>query len=117
MSTLPRLSIGLPVYNGERFLAESIEAPAWSELRRFRVDHLGQRFDDDTPGNGSTRPQCVTYFSASVSSQNEVGVVRPHGCNGSSCVRYVLRYTIPPPKAASERGACCGCEFQSHCRD
>ena len=34
MSTLPRLSIGLPVYNGERFLAESIEAL------------LGQSYDD-----------------------------------------------------------------------
>ena len=26
VNTMPRLTIGLPVYNGERYLAESIEA-------------------------------------------------------------------------------------------
>ena len=55
MSTVPRLSIGLPVYNGENFLAESIESL------------LGQTYEDfeliisDNTSNDGTEDICRTY--------------------------------------------------------
>ena len=35
VNTMPRLTIGLPVYNGERYLAESIESLLGQSYRRF----------------------------------------------------------------------------------
>jgi glycosyltransferase involved in cell wall biosynthesis len=55
MSTTPRLSIGLPVYNGQNFIAESIEAL------------LGQSFDDfeliisDNASTDATAEICRQY--------------------------------------------------------
>ena len=45
MRPAPRLSIGLPVYNGERYLAESLDCTAEPELREFRADYFGQCLD------------------------------------------------------------------------
>jgi glycosyltransferase involved in cell wall biosynthesis len=50
MSTLPRLSIGLPVYNGERFLAESIEALLGQSYDDFELIISDNASTDDTPG-------------------------------------------------------------------
>ena len=55
MSAVPRLSIGLPVYNGENFLAESIESL------------LGQSYEDfeliisDNASTDDTEDICRTY--------------------------------------------------------
>lgn len=55
MNTIPRLSIGLPVYNGERYLAESLDAL------------LGQTFEDyeliisDNASTDSTEDICRSY--------------------------------------------------------
>ena len=55
MSALPRLSIGLPVYNGENYLAESLEAL------------LGQTYEDfeliisDNASTDGTADICQRY--------------------------------------------------------
>ena len=55
MSAVPRLSIGLPVYNGENFLAESIESL------------LGQSYEDfeliisDNASTDGTEDICRSY--------------------------------------------------------
>jgi glycosyltransferase involved in cell wall biosynthesis len=55
VSTLPSLSIGLPVYNGERYLREAIDAT------------LGQRYEDfeliisDNASTDQTGPICLEY--------------------------------------------------------
>ena len=41
MSPSPRLTIGLPVFNGQEYLEESLDALAEPDLRRLRADHLG----------------------------------------------------------------------------
>jgi glycosyltransferase involved in cell wall biosynthesis len=57
MNTIPRLSIGLPVYNGENFLAESLEAL------------LGQSYEDfelilsDNASTDGTADICRSYAS------------------------------------------------------
>ena len=45
MTSVPRLSIGLPVYNGEDFLAESLDSLLGQTYRGLRADHFGQRLD------------------------------------------------------------------------
>ena len=37
MNTIPRLSIGLPVYNGENFVAESLEALLGQSYEDFEL--------------------------------------------------------------------------------
>lgn len=55
MTKAPRLTIGLPVYNGERYLAESVEAL------------LGQSYEDfeliisDNASTDSTADICTSY--------------------------------------------------------
>ena len=41
MNAAPRLTVGLPVYNGENYIAESIDALLGQTLHGFRADHFG----------------------------------------------------------------------------
>jgi glycosyltransferase involved in cell wall biosynthesis len=50
MSPPPRLSIGLPVYNGERYLAGSIEALLGQSYEDFELIISDNASTDDTPG-------------------------------------------------------------------
>lgn len=50
MSTTPRLTVGLPVYNGERYLAESIESLLGQSLGDFELIISDNASTDDTPG-------------------------------------------------------------------
>ena len=43
MDASPRLSIGLPVYNGERFLAQALSLSADADFSRLRDHHQRQR--------------------------------------------------------------------------
>ena len=45
MSTVPRLTIGLPVYNGERYLAESLDSLLAQTFEDYETDNFRQRFD------------------------------------------------------------------------
>ena len=42
---MPRLSIGLPVYNGERYISEALEALLGQTYEGFRAHRVGQRID------------------------------------------------------------------------
>ena len=44
VSRSPRVSVGLPVYNGVNYLAEALDFLDSPELRGFRDHHLGQCF-------------------------------------------------------------------------
>ena len=48
MNTMPRLTIGLPVYNGERYLAESIEALLGQSYTDFELIISDNASTDDT---------------------------------------------------------------------
>src|SRR5712672_2829455 len=49
MNAIPRLSIGLPVYNGENFLAESIEALLGQSYEDFELIISDNASTDGTP--------------------------------------------------------------------
>ena len=68
-TTTPRLTLGLPVYNGERYLAESLDALLGADLHRLRADHLRQRLNrsDRRRSPASTSrliPACGTCITA-----------------------------------------------------
>lgn len=50
MNHAPRLSVGLPVYNGERYLAESIEAILGQTFEDFELIISDNASSDGTPG-------------------------------------------------------------------
>ena len=50
MNAVPRLTVGLPVYNGERYLAESIESLLGQSYTDFELIISDNASTDDTPG-------------------------------------------------------------------
>ena len=51
MNAVPRLTVGLPVYNGEKYLEKSIEALLSQRLSGLRAGHLRQCLDGRHPGH------------------------------------------------------------------
>jgi glycosyltransferase involved in cell wall biosynthesis len=50
VNTVPRLTVGLPVYNGERYLAESIDSLLGQSYTDFELIISDNASTDDTPG-------------------------------------------------------------------
>lgn len=81
MNATPRLSIGLPVYNGERFLAESVESLLGQTYEDFELiisDNASTDGTEDICRNYARRDSRIRYFR------------QPHNVGGAPNHNFVI---------------------------